>query len=298
MVTTFATLLISSMAGGGFITPQHAIAANGFVWSMADVFHEPMKTPHPQGARVVAAAGDASSSAYILAHDRNVEILIYGTGGNGMSSFNETDAPKDLRTAGALKMWSLGGGRYFVQSDSKGLAWVFDSVRYWAPTDYLPGLKNLDAYNGGIATLMKKPTPPKDVPPPAEPAKVAQQKNDKPKKVARFAYRPITSEQDLGFFHVESPDLSDVMVEVELPEGASPVTGFVPVATPGYVVLRSGTKGLVYSVADQSLTGEVALGNAPGTLVVDSGQVYSLSFGGGGRPQVARLELTPTKAQH
>lgn len=297
MVTSVATLLLTALAGGGFITPMHAITPSGTVWPLDDIFNQPMRTPHPQGARVLAAAGDASGSAYILAHDRNVEILVYGVNANGMRTFNQTDTPRDMRSAGTLKMWALSGGRFFVQSDAKEVAWIFDNVKQWTPTDYLPGLKSMEPYNGGVATLVKAPSRAKDEPTPAEPAKIAKDQSTTRRKVVRFIYLAVEGEQSLAAFQAEQPDLSDLALELELPKGAAPVTGFVPVVSPGYVVLQSGKKGLLVAVDRKQIVGEIALGTTSGTLVIDSDQAYSLTFGEGGRPQVTRLEMTPVQSK-
>jgi len=297
MVTTVASLLIGALAGGGFVTPQHVISNTGYVWSMNDLFHDPMRTPHPQGGRVLAAAGDASGSAYILSHDRNIEMLVYGTSSTGSPSFNQTDAPRELRNAGTLRMWSLSGGRYFVQSDSKELAWTFDSVKQWRPANYLPGLKAVEPYGSGVATFVKAATS-KTEPTLKDPATAAKDKatKPKPKKVARFVFVAVTGEQDLAPFATENPDFTDRVVEVELPENASVPTTFVPVASDGFVVLRSGKRGLVYSTSDASYLGEIDLAQAVGaTIVKDAGQYYGVSFGAGGRPQVSRLSFTAPK---
>ncbi|MFX4423963.1 hypothetical protein ABTA75_18995, partial [Acinetobacter baumannii] len=91
-----------------------------------------------------------------------------------------------------------------------------DSVKQWQPAGYLPGLKKMEVYNGGLAQVVKAATP-KAEPAPADPATVAKTKTTKPKKVCRFVYLPVTGEQDLAAFGTDNPDFSDRVVEVELP---------------------------------------------------------------------------------
>ncbi|MES1147230.1 MAG: hypothetical protein ABUL49_00605 [bacterium] len=303
MVGTVASIVLSAFAAGGFVTPRHVITQSGLVWPLDDMFHSPMSTPHPQGARVLAAAGTLATSAYLLMHDRNIEILIYGGGGN-MKTFNQTDAPREMTAAGTLKMWAFNDGQYLVQSDSQKAAWVFDPVKYWQPTTYSAGLAQLTPYGqAGLKLLAAKaakapatPTKEPEETPPATPAdpKDPKEKKPKPKMVTKFVYVPIESAADAT--NVPDEPTEDSIIAVELPDGLT-ATGVCQTVTPGYVVLYSSKRAFVYSLADKKLVSEVDANSFGGsTLAFEAGQCYAITFGSGGGPQVAKLTVAELSA--